>query len=263
MDRSQYSTTFKYLWSNAPDDTINYIPEPWWGNDGTEKDLHSVVINNNPFTGNVNVQSYDTVAIPGLFGNRSYAEFVAKEVHEYVNNRVSNLQDTNKWHWGKRAKPIYDALIAIGAITTAMPDKKYLSHHLSIEMIPWHTPDSNKPQYREYVLANLKPIYDGVFCFAAERSSKIVNRKLKNKVIIRSTYNKITPILNALAAIGKTTERGVSVNYPAGTQGYYFKFRFDDPILNGIEFICIWGTTSRNDFPQPYDPVFHRIICAI
>lgn len=244
------------------DFSLDYLPEPWWGNNGID-DLHSVVINSNPGTGNGSLQHYSVPSIPILFRRMCYQDFVANEVKKYSGSTSKPfLLETNKWHYTRRANVIDNALVACKAIAK-IGTKEVFRNHLSVELIPWHTPDSTHIQYRRYVLANLKPIYDSVFCFAAERSRKIKNEKLNNKVIIRSTYNKITPILNGLAAIGKTTTRGVSVNYKADTTGFYFKFRFNDPLIKDIEFICIWGATSRNEFPQPYDPVFHDIIALI
>ena len=246
----------------SPDLSINYLPEPWWGNDGNSQ-LHSVVINSNPFTGNGALQHYAVPGIPILYGSRNYQEFVANEVSQFITaGGAPFLAPTNNWHFVRRANVIHNALVACGSIAL-FPLKGYFENHLSIEMIPWHTPDSTNPQYMDYVLANLKPIYDYVFCFAAERSRNIINRILNKKVIIRSTYNKITPILNALAAIGKTTTRSLPIIYPAGTDGNYFKFRFDDPQISDVEFICIWGGNSRNDFPQPYRGVFDPIISVI
>jgi hypothetical protein len=248
----------------VPNDlSIYYLPEPWWGNNGID-DLHSVVINNNPGTGNRSLQHYSVRNIPRLYGRINYNGFVANEVYQYIiSGGAPFLLPTNNWHFVRRANVIHNALVACGAIVLPFPGRDFFRNHLSIEMIPWHTPDSNNPQYKNYVLANLKPIYDGVFCFAADRSRIINNDKLKKKVIIRSTYNKITPILNGLAAIGITTTRGFSINYPTGTNGHYFKFRFNDPLIKDIDFICIWGGTSRNDFPQPYDTVFNSIIASI
>ncbi len=239
--------------------SINYLPEPWWGNDGKSA-LHSVVINSNPFTGNGALQHYSVPGIPILFGSSNYQKFVANEINLYITpGGAPFLLPTNNWHFVRRANVIHNALVACGAIAP-FPMKGYFENHLSIEMIPWHTPDSNNPQYMDYVLANLKPIYDYVFCFAAERSRNIINGRLNKKVLIRSTYRKITAILNALAEIGKPSTRGLSVTYPIGTDGNYFKFRFDDHAISDIEFICVWGGNARNDFPQPYGTVFNSII---
>lgn len=72
-----------------------YIPEPWWGNDGT-KPLHSVVINFNPGLGG---QPQERERVP-------YYNSYAKDIINYKDgsNPKKWPNNTANWHYTRRAK---------------------------------------------------------------------------------------------------------------------------------------------------------------
>ena len=86
-------------WTNPNDPKYNmssdYLPEPWWGNDGN-KTLHSVVINFNPGEGG---KEQEKKNLPYI---NSYANDIV--------NPCNVLCKTCQWHWNNRAIPIFQAL---------------------------------------------------------------------------------------------------------------------------------------------------------
>ena len=229
------------------DNSIQYLPEPWWGNSGNHP-LHSVVINYNPFTGGGN--QFHGFCAPKLFGNTDYSSLIDNE----VSGRASILLGTNYWHNIKRAQPVFNALIASG-FPLVLPR---LENHLSIELIPWHTPSPNDPNFANYVSSNLQPIFDYCLLFAANESQRIVNDKLKNKVILRMNKTNTMNLLNQFQDSGICNynillENTVPQPLFALGSGSYFKFEIIHKSFDDIEFVCIWkpkGGWTRNDFPK-------------
>lgn len=213
------------------DKTTDYIPEPWWGNDGTQP-LHSVVINFNPGAG-------------GCCQKRGVVPYVSSYAGDIVNN-MSILSQTRNWHWVHRAKPLLDELNSLGIISSGYT----LKNHLSIELLPWHTSNVDKA-YMLYISDNIKEVYDNVICFAANESRRIKNSKLKNVVIMRMNDQKAKLVFEEIKkATGYSWHSERSYTTTSG-QGKCEEFTISS--LSDIRFICIWGPTSRNDFPPKKD----------
>jgi hypothetical protein len=207
-----------------------FIPEPWWGNDGTQP-LHSVVINFNPGEGG---PEQKRSAFPD---ECSYAHDVVADM-----NRLSN---TRKWHKSKRAMRILNTLYRNHWIKGSFG----LENHLSVELIPWHTKNVTN-NYMPYLIKNILAVYKHSICFAANESLRIQNDKLKSVVIVRTNDIKAQCVLDELKQKGIMSEildKGMS----SSGKGKYMKFSF--PSLPDIRFICIWGEKSRNDFPPNKD----------
>jgi hypothetical protein len=240
--------------SGAGDYSIKYIPEPWWGNNGQER-LQSIVLNYNPGQAGP-AQGYANAHL--LLAGGSYSDFVASEVRNYVAGSATMLPPTNNWHFVKRAIPIYRALVDTATITAYSSERDYYAHHLSVELAPWHTKGVTG-SLLAYINANLRALFDDALFFAAEQSLRINNKKLNKKVIIRASGSRIDHLLKSLRF------QGIS-NYtlhPFGTaallhrgNGRCMRFMLSEinkRLGEQVVFLCIWGTTSRNDFPSRLD----------
>ncbi len=202
-----------------------FIPEPWWGNDGS-RPLHSVVINYNPGMGN----SYQKAGCVGKVS--SYAKDIVYS---------SKFEKTQQWHSKNRALPILKSLNRISSIKTPF----CLENHLSIELIPWHTLKADK-SYWDYVKANPKAIYDNVISFAANEASRIENSKLKNVALLRMSG---TNTLKLLSILGQDPKQAVTRCGNTGSSKTEFvEFRL--PKLSGTRFISFWGRSIRNGMPS-------------
>lgn len=208
-----------------------YLPEPWWGNDGT-KPLHSVVINFNPGEGGL---AQTRMSIKSIFKG-SYAR-------DIVGNATTVLPDTHKWHNKYRALPILNSLERIGAISQPYS----LENHLSVELLPWHT-QKVTTNYKKYLAHNIQAVFDHSIRFAADMSTKIINKKLNSVVILRMSGANTNQLLNLLNTIGETSHP-VKSALPI-FDGKYLEFKINS--LRDIKFISIWGPTSRNKFPSPH-----------
>lgn len=234
-----------YGTENNQDLALQYLPEPWWGNDGNHP-LESVVINYNP--AGLNDQYFGAQTLQNiyqsrnLFGFNSYADFINNEVaHQNV-----NFPGKFQFHYNKRAYPVLNAL-------NLNPN---LVNHLSVELAPWYTPKSNL--IVPYINNNLKNVYNHSLLFAANQSRRINNNILNNKVLVRTSKNEFERLLTRMINSGIINGYGISAEgsvpvpqFPVGS-GSYCKFEIHDPLLNGIEFITIWKPRpgfSTNDFP--------------
>lgn len=209
--------------------SYDFLPEPWWGwNPERKLPLHSVVINYNPGSGGI-VQHRNCIAYSGSYSG-------------IVNGGI--LPATEKWHYSKRALPVLRALESLNYISGPYS----IWNHLSIEVLPWHTKTVNA-NYRKYIThgLNATQIFEKVFMFAAVASSKIENKKLKDKVIVKMNESNIAFVLKALAGVGYTSKITVPVTSCPGQDGKFLEFMIDH--LPHTKFICIWGSKSRNNFP--------------
>ena len=232
---------------NQGDLSLQYLPEPWWGNNGSHP-LESVVLNYNPaglstnYYGN-NAQQHFTNS-RALFGFPIYSDFINNEV--LVRSRRFPGKDT--FHYSNRAKRVFDSLTR-NNITLAGSN---LENHLSIELAPWYTPNSNL--ILPYIGLNTLSVYNNCIMFAANESRRIQNPILKNKVIIRASRDSILRLLPHfglhIIIYDQTTTLG---------NGRWFKFSLN--AIPNIEFICIWGPKSRNDFPPngDLDEILNRL----
>jgi len=229
------------------DFSLQYLPEPWWGNNGVHV-LNSVVINYNPGGGS-GIQQYPHSI--GLYGSANYQGFADNEATGITNH----FAGTNRWHRSKRAKRIFNSLTRIG---TLLHGHHNLQNHLSIELIPWHTP--NSLTIGPYINTNLQAIFDNCIIFSANESLRIGNTKLKGKVILRLNGTVTTNLLNDFVRHGICTYTVVTpIGYTPSTKGGFFKFKITK--LPNIEFISIWGKIG-NDFPPNVDMdwIFNSIV---
>lgn len=220
------------------DYSLIYLPEPWWGNNGSHV-LNSVLINYNPGGGG-GIQAFHHVA--ELIGNVDYQSFANNEATGVSNH----FKATNRWHKDKRAGRIFNTLERIGI---PLHGHHNLQNHLSIELIPWHTP--NSLTIRPYINANLQAIFDNSIIFSANESLRIQNTKLRNKVILRLNGNMTIKLLNDFVRHGICTYNVINpIGYTPSKKGGFFKFKINS--IPNVEFISIWGKIG-NDFPPNAD----------
>ena len=232
--------------TGRPEFSLEYLPEPWWGNDGNSP-LNSVIINYNPGQAEP-YKHYTNPLVKNLYNCSDYGSFLKSEVTGFVNTSKGNFPRTNHWHWKNRAKIVFDTC---QRLRDQLNGNNQLCNHLSIELIPWHT--RNTKNIQTYVYRNLKQIYLKNIVFAADQSCRIVNKRLRNKVIVRSCYSTFLVLLNQIRAQGIDNYSPTynTTTHTSTGNGSYFKFYFDN--LPDVEFICIWGKTSRNKFPPDVD----------
>lgn len=90
------------------DSSIYYLPEPWWGNDGTQP-LSAVVVNLNPGSGGFEQ------TISNLPSFEKYSDFIREMVDAYKSNANSiALKATNDWHYKNRCISIFRVLKMFG-----------------------------------------------------------------------------------------------------------------------------------------------------
>ena len=166
-------------------DSIDYLPEPWWGNDGTFP-LSAVFINLNPGEGGgrqlrVNLPKFSR-----------YSRYVSQKVNDFVNNREpkiylnnKSVKSTTEWLLLKRALSIY----------RAFPDIPFQSveNVLAIELLPWHS--RNFGDTGKYYENNVNGIYEKSIKFALEASEHVCYLKLRNIVFARVNLDVLTKIL--------------------------------------------------------------------
>lgn len=246
--------TYAILGWNDPDPSLlntlgspldlssDYVPEPWWGNDGTGV-LHSVVINLNPGSGK-DGQLWRSVA-----GIPAYADLV----------NGYRLKETINWHFTERAFPMLSALYYLNKIPLSGLDfsnNLNAASHFSMELIPWHTASAARQYgYDAYIRGNLIPVFKHCISFAAEQSKRIANGLLKNTVVIKTTDARIFGLLlNPLSKLPmphaiKHRIIQKKTRCPAGGNSYYMTFEFPRE-LPGITFACVWNSVRRNSLPS-------------
>ena len=211
--------------------TSLYIPEPWWGNDGT-KPLHSVVINFNPGEG-------------GPCQERGVIPYKTSYANDIVNN-INVLCKTREWHKNRRAMPVLNTLKNLECITGSFG----LENHLSIELLPWHTANAQDKAYTQYQQMNINMVFEKVICFAANESRRIANKKLKNVVIMRMNGGRAKSVFEEMRKrIPNFQYKSQTLHITPCGNGKYMEFQIHSHGLNDIRFICIWGPRSRNNFP--------------
>lgn len=228
-------------------DTKKLIPEPWWGYNDITKNLHSVVINFNPGNGG-NVQRFihfDKYC--------SYSQFMAERIMEYPqlpSKTNSWLRPTSDWHYKNRAKNLFDIIPNIPF------QEKQLANHLSIELIPWHSPKFND-DIVQYAQRNLSAIIKYSIAFAAE-ASRIINNEMLHKVVIfRCSINRLSVIFQKSDEyLIEITEQRYSNFENAKCAIFKIKNRKSNmQLFSDITFISIWQPrqTSLNNFPYSAD----------
>lgn len=221
-----------YNTSDKKELSSSFIPEPWWGNDGTQP-LHSVVINFNPGAG-------------GPKQKRSEFPHDCSYANDVVGN-TEVLPDTRKWHKSKRAMRILNTLHRNHWLKGPFG----LENHLSVELFPWHTKGVDN-DFMTYLKQNIMAVYEHSICFAANESRRIQNDKLNSVVIVRMNNSNFQIVLDELKQKGIAYEIIPQDNRTSSSgKGEFMEFRI--AALSDIRFICIWGTQSRNDFPPNAD----------
>ena len=236
------------------DSTIDYLPEPWWGNNGMQP-LQSVVINYNPGIATKS-QGFGTIKLPV---NLSYRDFITENVKaftpyvkktaSYVNaNNVTILPNATDWNYHNRAKPVFEALKCIGV---PLADDG-LENHLSIELVPWHS--GSWSMVKDYAVQNANNIFEHCIKFAAEASRCILNNKLRNVVLVRTSLcefmnlfrdyktNILVPECDLVKCTRLDCSKYAVVNF--------LKSGFDD-----VRFVVMWQVKqlNRNNFSHCFD----------
>lgn len=212
--------------------SIDYIPEPWWGNHEEDVPLHSVVVNFNPGQGDV-------------FQHRSRIPFHGCYAHNIVDSKVLPL--TEKWHASLRAKPIHSALSIINP--TGWKNLS-LKNHLSVELIPWHTRAIAGCGFDNYLKQNAIQIMEYSLMFAANESKRIANDKLRNVVILKMSKGNTDKLLNVLDSAGYN-HVPYSVKTVPGTSSHCYEFSIER--IPSVRFVSIWGEHAMNKFPNKSD----------
>ena len=214
-----------------------YIPEPWWGNDGSQP-LHSVVINFNPGCGGKE-QERGAVHYRSSYANDVVNDKGVPDPKKWPNN-------TANWHETWRAKPIQ----------TAINLKPSLENHLSVELIPWHTAGVDNKNYIPYLKHNIKAVYEHSICFAAYESGRIQNEHLRNVVLLKMSGNFTMYLLGNLEkAYGWKKQKIVCVCGVSG--GCYMEFSLEE--WPDVRFISIWGRYTQNKFPKQMNSIFSKL----
>lgn len=238
----------------SKDHSSQYVPEPWWGNDGS-KPLYSVCVNLNPGKGE-EVQTRADIA--PLFTGYSALQ------------ALPSLVKTADWHRKKRAEPIGNALNAVSGALPSGHTAGKLENHLSVELIPWHTQSAAAAfGYWNYLKQNLLAIYCNSLLFAAAASRRVIG-KLNCTVLLRFSGNTATRIFNMLKRNGIIQDYNTSnislSNSNVKCTIFTVQGKANCPCpccegkeenLEGIRFVAIWRSKSwnANDFPDHEDMV--------
>lgn len=219
--------------SNNPNiETIKYMPEPWWGNDGSHL-FQAVFLSLNPGGGGYE-QSFDFIKNLGFDTYRRYVSnkvdtFVAnKEFKIYINNKYQ--KSTTEWLLIQRVKPLFNAI-----------DLEYFTvrNILGIDLTPWHTPSFIQIT-KEYIEKNAKAIYDYSIKFALTASREIKG-ELQNVVVARVPCQLFIDILRFSNEIQMVE-----------CQHYYEKDKNEILTLryNGERFYVMLLSGARNNLPS-------------
>jgi len=268
MSPSQFTSTSQnfykqFGWTNPnmipllnfgiQDYSLKYLPEPWWGNSGSNIILNSVVVNFNPGQAEcIKLHNFSH----NLYGFNDFMSFVNSESL----GLTTFFPNTNRWHKRNRSTRVFNTL---KRLKTNLNGHEDLQNHLSIELIPWHT--TNVRKIGLYIKGNLNAIFDNSLSFAADQSRRIQNSLLNRKVIVRMSGNVTLDLLNQLGTINIQSNiiipQDYTKNHLLNGIGGYMKFKFNK--FQDVDFICIWGTgRTGNDFPpnQDMDWIFQNII---
>lgn len=225
--------------------TIEFLPEPWWGNAGNDI-LHSVVINFNPGKGG-KIQLANATTTQSV---TSYRKFISERVSEFQYNSTAKMDfwGTSYWHFQNRALPIFTLLNDVKWY------EKLLPNHLSIELIPWHSAHFTEDVLK-YTQQNISCIINHSIGFAAEASRHIANNVLRNVVIFICSMTKLLQIFadnKDYEVVDILEKQGQYENAKVAT----FHIKDSKSILfKDITFIAIWQPrqTSMNNFPYSAD----------
>lgn len=163
-----------------------YLPEPWWGYNGSG-DLSAVVLNTNPGKGGYSQKKGN------LKNFTNYKQYVTKKVNRFYKNKERKIYNkdndyvmsTSEWLLTQRAKPLFNAFNSIRNRT--------VKNILGVELIPWHSESSQLVE--TYIDKNLNVIYHKSIRFALLASEKISVPELRYVVFARVSKNRINRIL--------------------------------------------------------------------
>lgn len=218
------------------DPTIQYIPEPWGGNDGTYP-LQSVVINYNPGT---RIQAQTNI-LPQTF----------TDYYHLVRGA-----DEDNYNYKNRAKHIFDSL---SLLNVNLQCYNKLENHLTVELLPWHSKKWTLAS--KYAKQNRNAIFNYSIKFAAETSKQIINDKLRNVVLVRASITQLLEIFE----YNKQNPYNIKIIVPESdyingekldcSKYAVIKFIYHD--MWDVKFLVIWrpkrGFSSQNNFPNCLD----------
>jgi hypothetical protein len=224
-----------------------FLPEPWWGNDGGKcsDPLYSVVVNYNPGNGGV-IQTLNHPQFAQI-QNKLINGSTYQDLMRF--NLPTHLPDTHKWHQNGRAIKMIEALRQLHKPAQICPPSSEIRHHLSVELIPWHTPNTSSKQFKDYVKNNAKAIVDNSIAFAAAQSMRIPkNVQTHGKVIMRMSWEDVKRILKR-AGVAYTDQPQITLTDANGNLTIWKLVEFTIGQFPGVSFRCVWGV--RNYLPKP------------
>jgi hypothetical protein len=213
-----------------------FLPEPWWGNNGKDT-LFSVVVNLNPGKGGPS-QKHDSPQI----------KFYSNHVSDYIYQSLMasklrlNLPKTENWHQNKRAKPMISALRIYHGPQIFCQEGNEMKHHLSVELIPWHTEKASEAY--AYIDENAKAIVDYSITFAAKQSLRIPkNVRTHGKVFVRMRW----PFFENILISAHEPYQIIPPVMPSLDSGWkLIIFRISK--FKGVTFYCLWN--ANNILPE-------------
>lgn len=228
-------------------ETLQYLPEPWWGNNGRDT-LSAVVINLNPGQGGVS-QLYTTLS------DITYSKYVHQMVDNFIHNKeykvyIDNryVKSTTEWLLRQRALPIFKAFPTI--------KNNRVNNVLGIDLIPWHSVKS--ANVTKYIETNYSAIYNYSIKFALKASENIKFEMLRNVVIARVASHTIEEILIKNGIEFKKLDKlnyGVVYEIYENSQRYYLisvtSFQNNMPSCSKIQGIIIKLYQIRSSMNTP------------
>lgn len=213
-------------------ETVEYLPEPWWGNDGTHP-LSAVVINLNPGEGG------DSQLRTNLPRFSRYSRYVSHKVNDFVNNKEfkiylnnKRVKSTTEWLLLQRALPIFNAFPGIPF--------QSVENVLAVELFPWHS-----KAYKDtcnYHINNCSEIFKYSIMFALEASEHVCYPELRNIVFARVRIQLLWNILKNISGINIQ-----SINYKFKMLGKEEIFIIN---YNGKCYYIIANNNSFNNLPS-------------
>jgi hypothetical protein len=234
-------------WQLPNSNMATFLPEPWWGNDGSKcsDPLYSVVVNYNPGNGGV-IQTLNHPQFAQI-QNKLTSGSTYQDLMRF--DLPTHLPDTHKWHQNGRAIKMIEALRQLHKPAQLCPPFSEIRHHLSVELIPWHTPNTSSKQFKNYVNNNAKAIVNNSIAFAAAQSLRIPKDvKTHGKVIMRMSWDDVKKILER-ACVSYTDQPKTILTDANGNLTIWKFVKFTIGQFPGVSFRCVWGV--RNYLPHP------------
>lgn len=232
--------------------TMNLLPGAWWGfycdNLSTAQEkLNAVVINYNPKADKSNTGC-------SLLNGLKFHEYVTDSVNSFINKKTNTKKtvlDTKKasnWHYTNRAEPIFKALNYKLNPNKFDTSKTSLKKILSLEIIPWCTP--NTINLYDYIEHNHNVIFNYIIKFAAEASKLIDNDDLRNIVLVRMAAYNFKLFMGGVGGFNYVKKETII----SKSDTKYSIYEFTQ--IPDVKFVCIWAKKYRNRFPNNLQEVF-------